>query len=93
MNSDGWTLTTKSESQRRDPLTDLPMPGTSTRTRNTAPAMNSQGASRCQAFTGTWTADAAATSPTTTNMPCRMRKYQARLPVCVEASDIAIDAE
>ena len=44
-------------------------------------------------FTGTWNATAAATRPTTRNMPCRIRKYQARLPVCADASDIAIDAE
>ena len=30
MNSDGCMLTTTSDSQRREPLTALPMPGTST---------------------------------------------------------------
>ena len=37
MNSDGWMLTTTSDSQRFEPLTDLPMPGTSTSTSSTAP--------------------------------------------------------
>ena len=53
MNSDGCTFTTKSDSQRREPLTDLPIPGISTRISNTLPAMNSHGASRCHDFTGT----------------------------------------
>ena len=93
MNSDGCTLMTASESQRREPLTERPMPGISTRTSSTAPAMNSHGASFCHARIGTWNAMAAATRPATTNIACRARKYHARCPVCADASAIAIDDE
>ena len=93
MNSDGCTLTTPSDSQRREPLTDLPMPGTSTSTSSTAPAMKSHGASFCHARIGTWNATAAAARPTATNIEWRARKYHARLPVCADASAMAIDDE
>jgi hypothetical protein len=78
MNSDGCTLTTNSDSQRREPLTVRPMPGTSTSTSSTRPAMNSQGASSRHTFIGTWNVISAASRPTATNAPWRARKYQAR---------------
>src|SRR4029079_9424710 len=93
MNSDGWMLTTSSDSQRFDPLTDLPMPGISTSTSSSAPPMKSQIAPRCQTLTGTWNATTAAARPTARNAAWRARKYQARAPVWSDASAIAIDAE
>ncbi len=93
MNSEGCTLATPNEIQRREPLTLLPTPGISTSTRSTAPAMNSHGASFCHALTGTWNATSAATRPTVTNAAWRARKYQGRKPVCRAASAIAIDEE
>ena len=93
MNSEGWTLTMTSDSQRLEPLTDLPTPGISTRTSSSAPPMNSQIAPRCQTFTGTWNATNAAQRPIARNAACRARKYQARYPVCTDASAVAIEAE
>ena len=93
MNSEGCRLTTKSGSQRRDPFTDLPMPGISTRRSSAAPTTNSQGASCCQALIGTWNATYAAITPTPTKSAWRTRKYQARYPVCAEASAVAIEDE
>src|SRR4030095_10473506 len=93
MNSEGCTLITASEIQRRDPLTDLPTCGTSTSTSSTAPAMNRYGASFCHARSGIWNATDAAARPAATNIAWRARKYHARLPVCADASAIAIDDE
>jgi hypothetical protein len=83
----------KSDSQRRLPLTERPMPGTSTSASNRAAPANTHGASCCHAFIGIWKATSAATRPAATKTPCRTRKYQARNPVYDDASDIAIDAE
>ena len=93
MNSEGCTLTTASESQRREPLTDLPTPGMNTSASSTMPATKSHGARRCHAFIGIWKATNAAKAPTATNIACRARKYQERKPVCAEDSAIAIDDE
>ena len=93
MNSEGCTLTTASESQRRDPLTDLPTPGTNTSASKTTPDTKIHGASRCQAFIGTWNATNAASTPTAMNIAWRARKYHERNPACADASAIAIDAE
>ena len=78
MNSDGWMLTTTSDSQRFDPLTDLPMPGISTSTSSTAPPTKSHGAPRCHTLTGTWNAKNAAARPNARNTAWRARKYHAR---------------
>ena len=67
MSSEGCTLNTPIASQRREPFTFFPMPGISTTTSSTAPAMNRYGASFCHAFIGTWNATEAATRPTATN--------------------------
>ncbi len=93
MNSEGCRLTKPSDSHRRDPFTDLPIPGMRTRTSSTAPPMKSHGASCCHAFIGTWNAMNAATMPMPTKSAWRTRKYHVRNPVCAEASAIAIDAE
>ena len=93
MNSDGCTFTTKSDSQRRDPLTDLPIPGTSTSTSSTAPAMNSQGASRCQRLHRHLERDGCGDQAHDDEDAVPHEEIPRAVAGVRDASDIAIDAE
>jgi hypothetical protein len=64
MISDGCTMNTLSDSQRRAPLTDTPRPGINTSTSSTSVPMKIIGACRCQTAIGTRNTMAAATIET-----------------------------
>ena len=53
------------DSQRRAPLTTLPMPGNSTAASSSSDRANNQGATRSHTRMGTWNASSAATNPIT----------------------------
>ena len=61
-------------SQRRAPLTLMPMCGISTATSSSSEATKSQGAARSQVVIGTWKASSAATKAITIEATCRVRK-------------------
>src|SRR5882724_409338 len=93
MNSEGCSVASPSESQRRAPLTSRPSPGASSRASSTTPRTKSQGAACCHRRTGTWKASIPANMLTARNSACRSRKYADFPPVNLLASAIAIEDE
>src|SRR5882762_962118 len=93
MNSEGCSVASPSESQRRAPLTSRPSPGASSRASSTTPRTKSQGAACCHRRTGTWKATNPANRLAARNNACRSRKYADFPPVNLLASAIAIEDE
>src|SRR5881396_751619 len=93
MNSEGCSVASPSESQRRAPLTSRPNPGASNRASSATPSTKSHGAACCHRRTGTWKASIPANMLAARNSACRSRKYADFPPVNLLASAIAIEEE